>query len=230
MPETRVRVGHVQLITYPDGQRINWMINGSSLLSMPPDTPFGNLNPKLFWVLSLLAHANMRLEETAAHWQAARAGSLGPAAVEHRFTANEAVFAMRRAADELVTLTSVLEDRVENGTYPSKPRVDSVGAALTLDGSGKAKLWGNHRGLLSSLNDLANAHKHSFVDSNSSVIGQEQPCASALHLPHNDLEKHSVRLYVVALDDLATGYNAFLADELARLADLTESLRRTTAR
>lgn len=227
MPGRRDTVGIVQMITYPDGQRISWMINASSLLWMPSDTPFGNLNPKLFWILSLLAHANARLEETAAHWRAAMAGSLGPALVEHRITANEAVFAMRRAADELVTLTSVLEDRVENGSYPSKPRYDSVGAAFDKNGSARSELWESHRRLLSSLNDLANAHKHSFVDSDTSVVGQEQPCASALHLPYNDLDKHEVRLYVVALDDLAMGYNAFLADVLARLADLTESLRQS---
>lgn len=66
----------MDLITYPDGRRITHLINAGDLLWMPIDTPFGDLTPKLFWVMTLLAHANHRLEESAAHWSAAMSGSI----------------------------------------------------------------------------------------------------------------------------------------------------------
>jgi hypothetical protein len=192
-------------------------------------TPFGNFGPKLFWVMALLAHANIRLEQTAAHWSAAMAGSFGPDVVEHRATASEAVFAMRRAADELVTLTAVLEDRIQNGVYPTKPRYDSIGTAFYRDRNPKAELRGKHDWFLLTPNDLANAHKHSFVDSDTTLAGRVQPCATALHLPSNNLDKHKVRIYVVALDDLASGLSGFLADVMAYLEGLAQPLRESEA-
>lgn len=215
----------MDLITYPDGRRITHIINAGDLLWMPDDTPFGNLTPKLFWVMTLLAHANHRLDESAAHWSAAMSGSIGNDPVEHKLTAGEAVSSMRRAADELVTLTAVLEERLESGSYPTKPKYDSVGTAFDKSGSPKAELWAVHAWLLQTLNDLANAHKHSFVDSDATVVGQLQPCATALHLPHNDSDKHEAQLYVVALDSLATAFAAFLADVMAHVRTLTSALR-----
>jgi hypothetical protein len=214
----------VDLITYPDGQRITYVINAGNLLWMPTDTPFGNLTPKLFWVMTLLAHANHRLEQSAAHWSAAMSGSIGHDPVEHKLTAGEAVFSMRRAADELVTLTAVLDERLETGSYPAKPKYDSVGSAFDKDGNPKAELWAAHAWLLQTLNDLANAHKHSFVDSDTAVVGQLEPCATALHLPRNDTEKNKVQLYVVALDTLANAFGVFLADVLAHLRALSSAL------
>ena len=48
---------------------------------------------------------------------------------------------MRRAADELVTLTVVLDERLNSGVYPAKPRYDSVGTAFTKDGGPKDEIW-----------------------------------------------------------------------------------------
>lgn len=212
-------------ITYPDGRRITYLVNAGDLLWMPTDTPFGNLTPKLFWVMTLLAHANRRLEESALHWRAATTGSIGHDPVEHKLTSGEAVVAMRRAADELVTLTVVLDERLEAGSYPTKPKYDSVGTAFDKLGKPKAELWAAHSGLLSTLNDLANAQKHSFVDSDTTVVGQLQPCATALHLPYNDAERNEAQLYVVALDSLAKAFSAFLADVMANLKTQTAALR-----
>lgn len=132
---------------------------------------------------------------------------------------------MRRAADKFVTLTAVLEERLETGSYPTKPRYDSVGTAFDKNGNPKAELWAAHAWLLQTLNDLANAHKHSFVDSDTTVVGQLKPCATALHLPRNDSERHEARVYVVGLDDLATAFAPFLADVMAHLRRLTSALR-----
>lgn len=217
----------MKLISYPNGQRVTYAINAGNLLWMPTDTPFGNLTPKLFWVMALLSHANNRLEQSAAHWHAAMSGSFGHAPVEHKLTAGEAVFSMRRAADELVTLVAVLDERLETGSYPAKPQYDSVGSAFDKFGSPKAEMWGEHRWLLQTLNDLANAQKHSFVDSDTTVVGQLQPCATALHLQRNDTEKNEVQMYVIALDDLANGFSAFLAEVMAHLRKLSSSLAGT---
>lgn len=192
---------------------------------MPTDTPFGNLEPKLFWVMSLLAQANLRLEQSAAHWSAAMSGSIGHDPVEHKLTAGEAVFAMRRAADELVTLTAVLDERLDSGCYPAKPKYDSVGTAFDKHGNPKAELWSAHSWLLSTLNDLANAHKHSFLDTDTTVVGHLQPCATALHVPHNDLSRNGAKVYVVALDSLAKAFSTFLTDVMTNLRTQTSALR-----
>lgn len=215
----------MELITYSDGRQVTHAINVGDLLWLPTDTPFGNLTPKLFWVMSLLAQANLRLEQSAAHWSAAMSGSIGQEPTQHRLTAGEAVFAMRRAADELVTLTAVLDERLDVGCYPRKPKYDSIGTAIDKHGNPKNELWSTHSWLLQTLNDLANAHKHSFIDSATTVVGELEPCATALYLPHNDLGKHEAQLYVVSLGSLAKAFTAFLADVMSNLRTQTSSLR-----
>ena len=82
-----------------------------------------------------------------------------------------------------------------------------------------------HSWLLNTLNDLANAQKHSFVDSDTTVVGQLEPCATALHLPHNDTDKSDARLYVVSLDALARAFTIFFSDAMRNLKSQTSALR-----
>ena len=206
-----------------DGQPIGHVINAAQGFWLPSDTPFGNLQLKLFKVIERLGHANQRIAESAEGWntfvEATQPASGNPGA-HHYYAAEESVFMIRRAADELVSLVSLLQQRLATGDYPTKLAFDSVAGAIRSNHD----LFRSHMALLTTLNEVANAHKHSFLQSDASIVGRDEPCVIALGLKSNNLD-YEAALYVVPLDHLTRSFNAFLIDCLNHLQKLSEQLR-----
>lgn len=205
-----------------DGQPIGRFVKWPHSFWLPPDTPFGNLQLKLFKVMERLGHANLRITESHEGWNAFVGATdvlpWNPGA-HHYYAAEESVFMVRRAADELVSMVWLLEERLGTRGYPTKLAIDSVGGAIDSD----HVLFGRHEALLTMLNDIANAHKHSFVQTDANVVGRDEPCVIALVLKRNNLDNEAV-LYVVSLDHLTRLFNAFLIDCLRHLQMLSEQL------
>lgn len=195
-------------------------------IPLPSDTPYGNLNLKRLHVVSRLVHANRRLDESETTWQALRA-PVDPASAllgqHHRFCVDEVVVHLRRAADEMIGLLWVLGERARSGAWPQRIGVDSIGSARTKMGDWRLDVLGNHEWLLSTLNEVANAHKHSFVDSDFQAIGRDEPCVIALPLKDNNLGNEASP-YVVSLNSLVGDFNDFYLD-MMRATQALEALR-----
>ncbi|TFD63729.1 hypothetical protein [Cryobacterium sp. Hb1] len=213
----------MELILGKGGKPFDQFINAAEGFWLPADTPFGNFQSKLFKIFERLGHANRRLEESAANWSVFVAldqpGGNNPGAA-HKYATEEAVFMIRRAADELVSLVWILHERLARGTYPERVNVDSVGGAINFDNS----LFKQHLATLTLLNNVANAQKHSFVDSDLHILGRDEPCVTALGLKSNSLNNVPV-LYVVSLDGLTRDFNAFLLGSLGYVRTASEQLR-----
>src|SRR5215813_12263258 len=82
--------------------------NASQFFWLPPDSPYGNFQLKLFQLSFRLDEANRRLHDSCRFWQFARPNTpeTSNAISLHIYANEEAVYLMRRAADEIISLIS----------------------------------------------------------------------------------------------------------------------------
>jgi hypothetical protein len=191
-------------------------------VQLPPDSPFGNLTLKTVHLVNRLIHANERLDETEAMWEAFLSQdtpSGDDPGVHHRFSADEVVVHLRRATDELIGLLWLLRERAIGGEWPKQIRIDSIGRARLRSGRWFLPMLEQHDWLLSTLNEIANAHKHSFIDSSFQLVGSQEPCTVALALDYNRLRSGATP-YVVSLNSLVTAFNSFYLEAITELTTL----------
>jgi hypothetical protein len=199
------------------------MANAQDLLPLPVDTPYGNLTLKLMNVWQRIGQANLRLQESYRHWEQFLTTQVLDGidhGSRHRFAGEEAVFMLRRSADELVALIWVLETRELTGFYPPSVKLDSISGAL-------ARTWSltePHRWLHDTLNQISNAHKHSFLQSDLNIVGAEEPCVAALAVDRNRLSQE-VMFQNVTFASLADAFTTFVRDCFDRLKAFQPGLR-----
>lgn len=78
--------------------------------------------------------------------------------------------------------------------------------------------------MLQLLNEVSNAFKHSFVQSDISLLGRDKPCVHALALDRNKLDA-GIEFYSVSLRDLVGGFNAFYSAALSWLEEFSHRHR-----
>lgn len=201
----------------------------TEMVLLPSDTPYGNLNKKSYQLVQRLIHVNRRLDETEITWKAfltQHEPGLAYPGAQHRFSADEVVVHLRRAADELIGLLWLLGIRARGGDWPNQIRVDSIGTARERNGTWSLPILERHESLLQTLNELANAHKHSFVDSEFQVVGALEPCVVALSLKNNRLDSDATP-YVVSLNVLVGAFNHFYRETMAELKKLSAEIEAT---
>jgi len=177
---------------------------------LPPDSPYGNFQLKLMNLCQRLDEANLRLIDSRRYWELARAYDMLPVnALERHVYANEqAIYLIRRAADEMIALIWCLSEWEMKGTYPEQIEIDCIGAVLKQPNDRQLKPFRDHVQVLKALNEISNAFKHSFVQSDITLIGRDEPCIHALSLDYNKLAADA-KFYSVSLALLVKEFNAF---------------------
>ena len=127
-------------------------------------------------------------------------------AFEHLFLSEEIVYWLRKSADDLIAMLHVLEVRETVGVYPTRVEVDSIGGLLAR--SDIPNFLASHLEFLNVLNEISNAAKHSFINSDITLFGRDEPCFFALTLKRNNLSNES-KFYSVAVRDVLSRYNEF---------------------
>src|SRR5712691_5798383 len=89
---------------------------------LPPDSPYGNFQLKLMKLCQRLDEANRRLIDSGNYWEQATVGGLLRinALERHVYTNEQAVYLMRRAADEMIALIWCLAEWETTRTYPRR--------------------------------------------------------------------------------------------------------------
>jgi hypothetical protein len=201
----------------------------SLLFWLPSSKEFGNLLPKLIWIQMRVDEINRLTSAAFTEWGHARAGRLGDHAQYHIFAIEHAVFQMRRVADELVGLHSVLRHYEAAGSLPQVVSPDHVGGVLANnDVFGEAPFQG-HEDFLRTLNDIHNAHKHSFINSDSTVGGRDEPTVNALSR-HRNRDDSPVQFHSVSLRQLCMHFEGFCIGVLEWLQDCSQRLPDNPAR
>lgn len=208
-----MNVPHIEI-----GKRPHEPLHISQMWLLPAKTPFGNMALKHTKVVQTLDHVNRKLQCIYADWQSLRIGQ--PPTIDdllanrsptaHLLLIEEAIYFLRKVADDLIATAFLLYRFHDSNQYPTTLEIDSIGSLLHT----KAHLEFKERlsdavGFLELLNDISNAYKHSFVNSDISLIGQLEPCAPALALKQNNLERHEEKLYVVAVSHIVHDFNKF---------------------
>ncbi len=195
-----------------------------------PNTPYGNLTLKLFRLNQRIEEANRHLLDSFTYWYIINIATLQqapmhPDAMERHFYAIEiAILMMRRTADEFIALVSCLSDWEGGNTYPQRIRIGEIGELLKRDASHGPKLYEPHIDMRQHLNEIANAFKHSFVQTDLNLVGTDEPMVNALSLHYNKLDS-GVRFYSVPLADLARDFSKFYFDIVMWLQVFSERYR-----
>ncbi len=180
---------------------------------LPPDSPYGNFQLKLMKICTRIDEANRRLTESRAFWEQARPDGISPpnAFQRHIYANEQAIYLLRKAADEMISLIWCLSEWKTKDVYPREIKIDCIGALLKQPPEQHLPPCKQHTNMLTVLNEVANAFKHSFVQSDIDVIGRDEPCVNALSLDYNKLASET-KFHSVSLAWLAKAFTAFYKD------------------
>ncbi|MFP6797995.1 MAG: hypothetical protein VCA39_02665 [Pseudomonas sp.] len=193
-----------------NGKQPDEPYNISLWLWLPSDTPYGNFQLKYMKIVQRLDEANRKIAESCYFWNCCIGESdlLAGAFERHIFSNESTIYMLRRAADELVSLIWCLSKFEETGSYPSKIKIDCLGAVIAQPECERHEALSQHIEIMNILNDIANAFKHSFINSDHTLIGAGEPRIHALGLAYNKLSSEP-EFYDVPLSTLVEKYNNF---------------------
>lgn len=175
---------------------------------LPPDSPFGNMQLKYMKIITRLDEANKNILLCCSMWDRLVHDHYDGYSV-HYFSGEIVAYHLRKACDEIITLSWFLWYAITNGQYPQNIKIDCVGAYLS-NGNTEFRIFDDFRGVLNTLNDIENAYKHSFINSDVTVVGQLEPCLATLALKYNDLKNPPI-FSNVSLKQIISEFNNFFA-------------------
>lgn len=195
---------------------------------LPADCPFGNLQLKQMKIMLGVDEANRKIASAFDQWQRLM-GSMSPNAYSrHHLDLESAVFLLRRVADELVSLHAVLSHLEEQGRYPDRVGIDCVGTLLKHGPTLNSAPYRGHQETLRALNDINNAHKHTFIDTNLAMAGGHEPVTYALALRRDGLS-FGPKFFRVPMRSLVEAFDRFYNDATAWLGGWSERHLRMAA-
>jgi hypothetical protein len=201
------------------------VLNVVDLFWLPAGETYGNLLPKLALIHERVFEINRQLAIAFQTWSAARQPVPSNAGTRHLFAVEHCVYHMRQVADELIGIRAVVSHYSRSGEWPDSVDPDSVGQLLQREDLLALDVYSPHRELLVVLNNLHNAQKHSFLNSDTTMIGRDEPVAYAIHRRRNRANA-PLEVYGVALAGLATNFQSFCSDALGELHAISKGLRR----
>lgn len=188
---------------------------------LPADCPFGNLQLKQTKIMLGVDEANRKIGSAFDRWHRL-VGSMSPNAYSrHHLDLESAVFLLRRVADELVSVHAVLSHLEQQGRYPDRIGIDCVGALLKHGSALNSVPYRGHQETLRTLNDINNAHKHTFIDAKPAMSGTHEPVICALALRRNGLS-FGPKFFHVPMRSLVEDFDRFYTDAMAWLCGWSE--------
>ena len=188
------------------GRRHGEPLNIVQWIPLPADTPFGNLALKFLTILERLDHVNGKIQGAFASYELAKANPLGRSSImEHALLAEETVYWMRKTGDELIGLVAFVAERQATGKWPTSLAPFPIADVLK-----RPPEWvRSHLSFLSLLNEVSNAYKHSFMNSEATFVGRDEPGVYALGLKDNNLDKHEPKLHNIRFAELVRRFDLF---------------------
>ncbi len=184
-------------------------INIVHIPKLPSNTPYGNLFLKGMNIVRRLDRVNLEIERVfRTYVHPKNQQSLDPPQdiLEHQFYAEQVVYWLRKTADELIFLVYAISEWKNNGAWPNAIKVDSI-AGLDHSPPQEVKaLFAPYKRYLFTLNEVANAFKHSFINTDMTVVGANDPVVFALALYRNRLS-NKPKFYSVSFKDIVQEFS-----------------------
>lgn len=214
------------MLLVKNGKDPDDLYNASLGFWLPPNTPYGNLQLKYMKIICRIDEANRKIADSWKFWKiCSDGGRLPNNALDRHVLANEnVVYMLRRAGDELVSMIWLLAKYENDRDYPSEIEIDCLGAVVSQKEGQRIALFSKHIELMQKLNDIANAFKHSFINSNHTLIGSTEPRVHALGLAYNRLNADTV-FYDISMNELVEKYNDFFQACVQWLLEYSEKNR-----
>ena len=184
------------------------------LLPLPADTPFGNLALKYVTIIQRLDYINVMVRMVYQSFERARTQNFSRDILNHALLSEQVIYWLRKTVDDLIGLHHVLAYREEAGCYPRRVAPDSIGRLLQQ--KDVPPLYTGHVPFLNTLNDIANAYKHSFVNSDLTLMGRDEPIVYALGLRQNDLSNEPT-FHAIPLQQVVFQFDTFFTVMTAAL-------------
>ena len=130
-----------------------------------------------------------------------------------KFYTEQIFYWLRKTADDLISLISVLTDYKTQNSYPKKIKISSIGEFLKSTKSSNVFNgdFDKFKPYLQKLNEISNCFKHSFINLQiSNLLGLEYTVVHALALQYNDLSNQE-KFYSLELRQVLDEYDNFLA-------------------
>jgi hypothetical protein len=201
---------------------------GALRVWLPSDCPFGSLQLKQAKIVLRVDEANRRIASAFDQWQRLAGAMSLKAHSRHNVDLESAVFLLQRAADEFVSVHAVLCHLEEHGRYPDRPGVDGVAALLKRGPMLGSAPFRDHHEILRTLNDIGNAHRHTYIDASPDTSRAHEPVIFALALRRNGLS-FGPRFFHVPLRSLVEDFDRFYRDCLAWLGTWSQRHLRKAA-
>ncbi|WP_349947323.1 hypothetical protein ABFV83_02220 [Lacrimispora sp. BS-2] len=189
-------------------------INGVANPQLTPNLPIveglGNLSLKHFKLIQRIIRINKKAKESFDIWEQIQKTKLVPQ--DYFLISEELIFHMRRAVDDMISLVWVLEENKKTpGLKMDKLIVKDIGNYLNLikSDTNEFKAFNDHEEFLNLLNDFANSFKHSFVDSDQSRIGLNEPCIFTLYMKGHLVDEDNYKFHGVSQNSLMDSFNSF---------------------
>ncbi|MFB9079463.1 hypothetical protein ACFFLS_06215 [Flavobacterium procerum] len=189
----------------------------SDLLDLPI-TPFGDFKLKWLQLIERFDNVNdlivelqnlypVELPQSTVDKPFARSKII----YKHKFLTEQIIYWLKKSADELSTILYILDYQRNNSIFPEELEIDCIGHFINKPHSFH-ELLSEHKDYLKVLNDVANAYKHSILNSDDHYRqGAKEPIVFALQYPTNR-NNNTTHSYKLALEDILLGYISFLED------------------
>ena len=202
--------------------------NAAHGFCLPADCPFGDLQLKVAKIMLSVDEANWKIASAFGQWRCLAGSTSLNAHSRHSLDLENAVFMLRRVADELVSVHAVLSHLEEQGRYPDRIGIDCVGALLKYGSALNSAPFLGHEETLRTLNDVMNAHKHTFIDANPAMAGRHEPVITGLALRRGG-HSFGPKFFHVPVRSLVEGFDRLYDDAMAWLGGWSERHTRKAA-
>lgn len=192
-----------------NGKQPLTLINIVHMPKLPSDTPYGNLLLKGMNIVRRLDRVNLevaRVYSSYVHPRSEQTFNPLQDILEHQFYAEQVVYWLRKTADELISLAYVVSEWKNSGKWPDAIKIDSIAGLKHTPPKQVRELFAPFESYLFTLNEVANAFKHSFINTDMTVVGAEYPVVFALALDRNNLS-NKPQFYSVSFTDIVQTFS-----------------------
>lgn len=195
--------------------------NQSQFIRLPDDSDFGNLNLSIMQIVIRIDCVNDKIIKLYNDFiltkKKKEINGFDEKSLDQDYKEimiiEEIFYFLKKTSDELISMLGILAYfKVEN-KYPKKINISSIANLIYENKKGGIPfdgIFGRFISLFETLNNVHNAYKHSFLNSQIHAHrGSEYPVAFAYYLEHNDFKKPPC-FYTIDLRSFLNDYNVFL--------------------
>jgi len=181
-------------------------IHASDLVPLPTDSPYGNLLSIWSRMLQTRSHIRGEAEKINRDYVARTSSFIDESLV---FDIEAYILWYKKILDTSVALFYLIKKWRDVGEWPDELPVDSIGAYINRQEADGMFEFDEYKPLLISMNNAANAIKHSLCHMEATHVGVGSPLCVVNYMRYNRPSR-DVELIKVSINDVESKIDAFI--------------------